>query len=136
MQITSHEIESLLNTITPLRLEDIVTLVELGKKITGKEPKLWGSIIGFGNVHYVYQTGNQGDMPIFGIASRKHAITLYLSYTLETYEELKELGKHSIGKGCLYIKRLADIRMDVLEKLIRKAIIDTMNISFITENKE
>ena len=83
---------------------------------------MWGSIIGFGKLHYTYKTGRQGDMPQFGIANRKQAITLYMSYHIEQYEALNRLGKYRTGKGCLYIKKLEDVDLNVLYELIVKAI--------------
>jgi hypothetical protein len=134
MKITNKEVQNYINEISEPRKSDIFTLIELGKKLTHKEPALWGSIIGFGNLHYKYQTGHEGNMPLLGLASRKQAITLYLSFNLEQYPQLSKLGKHSIGKGCLYIKKLSDINMDVLESLISDTMKDTMKLSFITDN--
>ena len=135
MEITNKDVINFLNEIPEPRKSDIITLIELGKKLTHKEPSLWGSIIGFGNLHYKYQTGHEGNMPLLGLASRKQAITLYLSFNLEQYPELSNLGKHSIGKGCLYIKKLSDINIQVLESLIVDAINDTMKLPFITDNE-
>lgn len=135
MEITNQSINNFIESIQEPRKKDILKLIELGKKVTQKEPQLWGTIIGFGNLHYKYQTGVEGDMPLLGLANRKQAITLYISYTLEKYSQLNDLGKFSIGKSCLYIKRLTDIKLDVLESLIRDAIKDTLNISFVTNNE-
>jgi hypothetical protein len=135
MEITNQSINDFIESIQEPRKKDILQLIELGKKVTQKEPRLWGTIIGFGNLHYKYQTGVEGDMPLFGLANRKQAITLYISYTLEKYPQLNDLGKFTIGKSCLYIKRLSDIKLDVLESLIRDAIKDTLNIPFVTNNE-
>ena len=135
MEITNMEVMNFINEIPEPRKSDIITLIELGKKLTHKEPTLWGTIIGFGNLHYKYQTGHEGNMPLLGLASRKQAITLYLSFNLEQYPELSNLGKHSIGKGCLYIKKLSDINILVLESLIKKTMNDTMKLPFITDNE-
>ena len=136
MGITNHKIDEFIEAIPKPRHSDIVKLVELGKKLTHKEPKLWGTIIGFGSLHYKYQTGHEGDMPLFGLANRKQAITLYVSYTLDKYPQLEKLGKFTKGVSCLYIKKLSDINMDVLESLITDAISDTMEISFVTDNEK
>jgi hypothetical protein len=136
MDITNHKIDEFIEAIPEPRHSDIVKLVELGKKLTHKEPKLWGTIIGFGSLHYKYQTGHEGDMPLFGLANRKQAITLYVSYTLDKYPQLVKLGKFTKGVSCLYIKKLSDINMDVLESLITDAISDTMKISFVTDNEK
>jgi hypothetical protein len=136
MEKTNQNINAYLNTLDPKRKEAMETLIELGKKVTQKEPALWGSIIGFGSLHYKYKTGHEGDMPLLGMASRKQAITLYLSYDLEKYEALKTLGKYKIGKGCLYINKLSDINLDVLETLMINTIKDTLEIPFITDNEK
>lgn len=135
MTITCADITQFANQIPESRKNEILSLIELGKKLTHKEPALWGSIIGFGNLHYKYPSGHEGNMPLLGIANRKQAITLYLSFNLEQYPELSNLGKHSIGKGCLYIKKLSDINIQVLESLIVDAINDTMKLPFITDNE-
>lgn len=135
MEITDQSVTSFVESITGQRRTEIETLIALGKKVTGKEPKMWGTIIGFGNLHYKYKTGHEGDMPLFGLANRKQAITLYVSYTLEKYPQLKELGTYKTGVSCLYIKKLTDVKMDVLESLIKDAIEDTLKISFVTDNE-
>lgn len=135
MIITNQSINEYLKTIEEERLEDIKILLEIGSKLTNKEPKMWGSIVGFGNVHYKYKTGNEGDMPIFGFANRKRALTLYVSYNLEEYSLLKNLGKHKIGKSCLYINKLSDINLDILTEIIKKGIIDTLSLDYITNNE-
>jgi hypothetical protein len=83
MEITHQSIDAFLETIAEKRKKDIHTLIELFKRLTGKEPKLWGTIIGFGSLHYKYKSGREGDMPLIGLASRKEAITLYLTYTID-----------------------------------------------------
>ena len=131
MDITNEDIKAYVDQIDSNRKEDIIKLIELGKKLTQKEPKLWGSIVGFGKLHYTYETGREGDMPLFSFANRKQAITLYLSYDIKKYEELKDLGKHKTGQGCLYINKLEDVDMNILELLIRKAIQDLLSNSMI-----
>lgn len=121
MQITSKDVSHFLETVEESRKEDISLLIELGRKITKNEPKMWGTMVGFGKVHYRYKTGHEGDMFLFGFASRKQAITLYMSYNINQFEELKDLGKYKTGKGCLYIKKLSDVDLKVLEKLIINA---------------
>jgi hypothetical protein len=98
----------------------IATLME---QVTKEKPKMWGtSIVGFGSYHYKYETGREGDMPIVGFSPRKQSLTLYLKGALEQYQRfLEKLGKHSTGKGCLYIKRLSDINVDVLKDLIAES---------------
>ena len=85
---------------------------------------MWGpSIIGFGSYHYKYESGREGDMPIIGFSARKAANVLYSMLGCSEAEgHLAKLGKHTTGKGCLYIKKLADVDTTVLEKLIRNAV--------------
>jgi hypothetical protein len=108
------------------RRQDCYTLMEMMRKLTGYEPKMWGpSIIGFGKYHYKYASGHEGDSAITGFSPRKEAITIYLTYGFENYPDLMErLGKHKVGKGCLYIKRLSDVDPAVLEELIRKMVVE------------
>jgi hypothetical protein len=99
---------------------DCFQIVEIMKKATKAEPKMWGtSIVGFGNYHYKYASGREGDWFVTGLSPRKQNITLYLMGGFDGSEELlAKLGKHSLGKGCLYIKKLEDVNFKVLNKLI------------------
>lgn len=103
---------------------DAETLVKWMKEATGKTAKMWGpSIIGFGSHHYVYESGREGDMPVVGFSPRKPALVLYLSAGEPMAKPLLDkLGKHTMGKGCLYIKKLADVDGAVLKKLIARAV--------------
>lgn len=105
------------------RREDCRTLLELMKRTTGEEPRVWSSgLIGFGTYHYRSSSGQEGDWFPVGFASRKAALTIYLGLQLDPLEELlTELGTHKSGKGCIYIKRLADVDPGVLERLVREA---------------
>ncbi|TCN58782.1 DUF1801 domain-containing protein [Flavobacterium circumlabens] len=100
--------------------KDAFELIRMMQKITGFEPKMWGpSIIGFGSYHYKYASGHEGDAPLVAFSPRKAAISLYLYTSPENREEiLSELGKHKASKGCIYIKKLADIEPEVLKKMI------------------
>jgi hypothetical protein len=104
--------------------DDSDTLIRLMKKITGEEPKMWGpSIIGFGSYHYKYDSGHEGDICITGFSPRKQAISVYTLVGCEGQGDLlKKLGKHKAAVGCLYIKKLEDVDLDVLETLIRRSI--------------
>lgn len=135
MEITQTDVIQFVENINEPRKTDIKQLIELFTKVTQKNPKLWGTIIGFGDLHYTYKTGHEGNMPLLGLANRKNAITLYVSYTLDTYEELQSLGKYSIGKSCLYIKKLKYINIDVLEIILVKAIKETLSLDFIIDNE-
>ena len=102
------------------RRMEMETLVAFIGNILGKPPVLWGtSIIGFGIFEYHYHSGRSGTSMEVGVASRKQAIVLYLSFDLSKYDAiLSRLGKHATGVGCLYVKRLADIDLTVLRELI------------------
>lgn len=103
---------------TGSQLADSRELVKLFRNVTGKPPKMWGpSIVGFGSIHYVYETGREGDMPLLGFSPRKPELVIYLAPYLGEPGLMKKLGKHRSGKGCLYIKSLADVDRTVLERL-------------------
>lgn len=100
--------------------DDCRALIKLMSKITGEPPVMWGpSIIGFGHYHYKYASGHEGEMCITGFSPRKPNLTIY-AYSLP--EELKNLGKHKASKACIYVKKLEDIDMKVLEKIITASI--------------
>lgn len=99
--------------------KDSHELVALMKKVTGKPPKMWGpTIVGFGEYHYKYASGREGDMPITGFSPRTGSLVLYLGPGLENGKLLAKLGKHKATKGCLYINKLDDVDRDVLRELI------------------
>ena len=108
----------------PARRKDCQDVLEMMRRVTGSEPKLWGTgMIGFGQYHYKYASGTEGDWPLAGFASRKDSLTLYIMAGVERFPALLEkLGKHKIGKGCLYLKRLSDVDRDVLERLVRSSV--------------
>jgi hypothetical protein len=87
---------------------------------------MWGSsIIGFGTIHYVYESGREGDMPVIGFSPRKQNISIYLMYGLDNIrEELSRLGKYKTGGGCLYIKSLSDVDVPVLKQILTKTFRD------------
>jgi len=103
---------------------DSFQLIELMRKWTGFEPKMWGpTIIGFGSYHYKYASGHEGDMPLLGFSPRKAAFSLYVySPTGDNEHLLNDLGKFKINKACIYVKKLSDINIAALEKLSRHSI--------------
>jgi hypothetical protein len=103
---------------------DAKALVQLMQEATGEKPKMWGSsIIGFGTYHYKYESGREGDMPLIGFSPRKAATVLYNMTGFSGAEALlAKLGKHTTGKGCLYLKKLADVDQQVLETMAAKAV--------------
>jgi hypothetical protein len=114
------------------KIADSIQLLDLMQKWTGEEPKMWGpSIIGFGNYHYKYASGHEGDAPVIGFSPRKTALTFYVySDTEKSRTILPELGKFKMSKACIYVKKLSDINMSVLEELCKES------IKFISEHHE
>ncbi len=103
-----------------IRRADCVVLTKLMAEASKEAPKMWGSsIVGFGSCHYKYDSGREGDMCLVGFAARKGDISIYLTASVLAQEELmSRLGKHKAGKGCLYVSKLSDIDLQILEKLI------------------
>ena len=113
------------------RRKDAETLCAMMARLTGAEPKMWGpSIIGFGRYSYCYDSGRTGEMCRIGFSPRKAELVLYvLDGNADQSEVLGRLGKHKTGKGCLYLKKLADVDADVLEEIVR-AKIDRMAATY------
>ncbi len=109
---------------SPKKREDAYRLLDLFTETSGYAAKMWGtSIIGFGSYHYKYPTGHEGDAPLVGFSPRKAKISLYFATGDEERAELLDrLGKHTSGKACVYINKVADIDEDVLKALIRRSI--------------
>ncbi|MCP3729690.1 DUF1801 domain-containing protein [Sphingomonas sp. MG17] len=116
---------------SPARREDGKVVCALLQTITGEEPRMWGpSIIGFGSYHYKYDSGHEGTMCRLGFSPRKAQLVLYVLTGADgEAERLARLGKHKIGKSCLYINKLADVDMAVLEEIARHAL-DDMNARY------
>jgi hypothetical protein len=106
------------------RQADSFRLVEIMKKATGHEPRMWGpSIIGFGSYHYQYASGHQGDAPLVGFSPRKSAISLYLTPEPEKKGQfLARLGKFKMAVACIYINKLDDIDSEVLTEMITNSV--------------
>ncbi|MGA2218523.1 MAG: DUF1801 domain-containing protein [Terracidiphilus sp.] len=121
---TSISVPAFLDACDEARRADAKALAKLMQKVTGDEPKMWGpSIVGFGTYHYTYDSGREGDNLIVGFSSRKAANVLYGAIGFDGAEALlAKLGKHTTGKGCLYIKKLADVDLKVLQTLIETAV--------------
>jgi hypothetical protein len=123
-KVNTDSVTDFLNQISDeTKREDAFTIIKLMKKVTGKQPKMWGpSIVGFDQYHYQYDSGHEGDMCMLGFSPRAQALTLYVLHEMPDRESLlAKLGKHKTGKGCLYIKKLADVDTKVLEALIAAA---------------
>ncbi|TCJ01695.1 DUF1801 domain-containing protein [Cytobacillus praedii] len=108
----------------PKKREDAYKLLDIFKETTGFEAKMWGpSIIGFGSYHYKYESGHEGDAPLVGFSPRKAKISLYFAPGEKKREQLlKNFGKHTTGKACVYINKIADINEDVLKELINESV--------------
>jgi len=122
---TKISVAAFIDALTdPVRRSDAKALIKLMQNAAGEKPRMWGpSIVGFGNYHYKYESGREGDMPVIAFSPRKAATVLYgLIGFGEATALLAKLGKHSTGKGCLYIKNLADVDPHTLETLIVKAL--------------
>jgi len=106
------------------RRKDCLAVVKIMKKATGAKPKMWGpSIVGFGDYHYKYESGRELDWFLTGFSPRKKDLTLYIMPGFARYDDLmKALGRHSTGKSCLYIKRLADVDLKVLQTLVEDSV--------------
>ena len=111
----------------PQTRADAAVVIDLMQKATKQNPVMWGpSIIGFGSQRYKYASGREGDWPIIALSPRKQNLVLYLMPGPEEYpDELKKLGPHTTGKSCLYLKRLADIDMPTLKRIVTKSIAKT-----------
>ncbi|MGA0097561.1 MAG: DUF1801 domain-containing protein [Bacilli bacterium] len=131
MEVTNQSIQGFLKSIDASRLADILWIINAMEVITKRQPKLWGTIVGFGKLYYRYRTGHDGYMPILGFANRKLAITLYLSFDIQASPLLKQLGRYTAGKACLYIKRLSDINTDVLKQLIKLSYQESIGYDFV-----
>ena len=124
---TTESVELFLNRIADdQRRKDCFRLVAIMQAATKTEPQMWGtSIVGFGRHRYKYESGTKGEWPLIGFSPRKNDLTLYLmSGFLRHAESLKKLGKHKTGKGCLYLKKLADVDESTLKTIIKQTIAD------------
>ena len=118
-------VEAFLNGVEhDKRREDSFVVLEMMKRITGEAPKMWGpSIVGFGDYHYKYESGREGDMFLTGFSPRKQSLTLYIMSGFHHYDELlQRLGKHKTGKSCLYINKLEDVDLNVLKEMVRESV--------------
>jgi hypothetical protein len=112
------------------RRKDCAALARLMSKATQQKPVMWGtSIVGFGRYHYTYESGREGDSCLVGFSSRKSDISLYLLADFPGRDELlARLGKHKTGKGCLYIRNLGDVDLEILEQLVAASFVEKKRI--------
>jgi hypothetical protein len=119
------DVDAYLNSVeNEKKRQDAFTILELMEKVTGEEPKMWGdSIVGFGDYRYKYESGREGDWFLTGFAPRKQNLTLYIMPGFERYDQLMQsLGKYKTGKSCLYINKIEDIDLGILEELVRQSV--------------
>ena len=109
------------------RRADCRYLVEVMSRVTGEPPRMWGaSIVGFGTYHYRYDSGREGDFFLTGFSSRKADLSLYVMAGFASFPALMaKLGRHRTGKSCLYVRRLTDVDLEVLEELVRRSVKET-----------
>lgn len=116
----------IMSSVEGQKKDDALKLMELMSKWTKEEPKMWGpSIIGYGKYQYTYESGHGGEMCASGFSPRKNALTVYLYTGPGDAELLSQLGKYTMSKACLYIKKLADIDIKILEKLVKSSLKQT-----------
>ena len=108
----------------PQRRKDGLELLKFFNRVTGMKPKMWGpSIVGYGRYYYKYDSGREGEHLITGFSPRKSALTIYVMPGYRDFsKELKRLGKHKLGKSCLYINKLDDVDLGVLEEIVRDGV--------------
>lgn len=124
-QKTDQDVREFLNTVEQdQRREDSFRVLGIMEELTGMEAKMWGnSIVGFGDYHYKYESGREGDFFKVGFSPRKTSLTLYIMPGFERYPELMEkLGKYKTGRSCLYVKKLTDVDEGVLKELIVESV--------------
>ena len=123
--VNDADVEDFINKVeNEVKRQDSLALLKLFSKVTGEKPKMWGSsIVGFGSYHYKSEKSRQeGDWMLTGFSPRKQNLTLYVMPGFDEYQDLlRDLGKHKTSVGCLYINKLADVDVAVLEKLIRRS---------------
>ena len=126
-QATEASVEEFLSAVEPARKADEARALDaLFRRVTGFQPRMWGpTIVGYGRYHYTYASGREGDFLATGFSPRKAAHSIYIMPGYADFGDLlSRLGKHKIGKSCLYVTRLSNIDLDVLEELIRAGLDD------------
>lgn len=124
MNKTGGNVAALIASASPeIRRRDAGTLTALMQEVSGREPEIWGTIIGFGSCHYRYPTGSEGDSPLICFAARKNASTIYLLDGVGAHTDaLARLGPHTTGAGCLYLKDLEKVDLDVLRGILEQSL--------------
>lgn len=113
----------LAKSVDPARHDDCRAIASMMQQATGEDPVMWGAIVGFGRYTYTYESGREGQWPLVAFSPRKTDLTLYIMPGFDRYPALlSQLGKHKTGKSCLYIKRLADVDVNVLAALVVESV--------------
>lgn len=119
---TDASVIDYLATLDESQQRDSQTLIEIMQDVSGEPPVLWGKIIGFGKFHYKSKSGIEADWPKISFAPRKGKLSLYVTYDAEKFkDDLKAIGKHDVGKGCIYLKNLDNTNLPALKQVIKKA---------------
>ncbi|PVA06184.1 DUF1801 domain-containing protein [Thalassorhabdomicrobium marinisediminis] len=124
---TDVDVQAFLQAVEhPVRRADALTLDAMFRRVTGWQPRMWGpTMIGYGSYHYIYDSGREGDCLATGFSPRKANLTLYIMPGYQNFGGLLDrLGKHKTGKACLYINKLADVDLQVLEEIVRAGLED------------
>ena len=135
-QASDADVRAFLDAVEhPVRRADALVLDDMFRRITGWQPKMWGpTIVGYGSYHYTYDSGRQGDMCATGFSPRKANLSLYIMPGYQEYGPLLEkLGKYKLGKACLYINKLADVDLAVVEEIVATGVADLKKIWPVTE---
>lgn len=122
---TENSVDAYLQAIPDeKKRKDCAFIVDLIHQETGLKAKMWGTgIVGFGSYHYKYDSGHESDAPLIGLAARVNAITLYISTEFEDRQELlAKFGKYKMSKACIYIKKIEDIDIEILRKMINNSL--------------
>lgn len=122
---TTASVKDFLKTVpVEQQRQDSKTLMKIMEKIVGDKAKMWGdSLVGFGKYHYQYASGREGDFFLTGFSPRKSNLSIYILAGFENFEkELARLGKHKTARACLYVKKLDDVDLDILEQIIRDSV--------------
>ena len=131
-KVTNASVEDFLNGVEDeAKRKDSFTLLKMFSKITGEKPKMWGtSIVGFGKYHYKsLRSSQEGDWPLTAFSPRKQNLTLYVTPGyIDMAKLLAKLGKHKTSKGCLYINKLSDVDLEILEKIIQKSFEEAIKV--------
>ena len=122
---TDQNVKQFIDSVdNEVKRNDSIALLQMMSEITDRPPVMWGSsLIGFGTYHYKYASGREGDFFLTGFSPRKQALTIYIMPGFSEYDEiLGKLGKYKTGKSCLYVKKLDDVDLELLEELISKSV--------------